>query len=63
MFSTTDNKRSSELPFFDATKIIRHTKIKCHSNPYDKEWEGYFKERTKGKLAKQENISKLATVN
>lgn len=62
VFSTTGNKRSWVLPLFDATKIIRHTKIKCHSNPYDKDWEGYFKERAKGKLAKHENFSKLATV-
>jgi len=61
VFSTTDKIRTCELPLFDATKIIRHTKIKSLSNPYDKVWEGYFKERAKGRLAKQGNISKLAT--
>lgn len=60
-FVATDKKQTSELPLFDATKIIRHTKIKSLSNPYDKEWEGYFNEREKGRLAKHENIRKLAT--
>lgn len=63
VFSTTDKKQVCKLPLFDATKIIRHTKIKCLSNPYDKEWEDYFKERAKGRPAKHENISKLAAVN
>jgi len=61
VFSTTDNKQICELPLFDATKIIRHTKIKSLSNPYDKEWEAYFRGRAKDMLAKHENISKLAT--
>jgi len=61
VFSTTDKKQTCELPLFDATKIIRHTKIKSLSNPYDKEWEGYFRERAKGRLVKHENIRKLAT--
>lgn len=61
VFSATDNKQICELPLFDATKIIRHTKIKSLSNPYDKEWEGYFRERAKGRLVKHENIRKLAT--
>ena len=63
VFSSTDKKKIGELPLFGATKIIRHTKIKSLSNPYDKEWGGYFKERAKGRLAKHENISKLAMVN
>jgi RNA-directed DNA polymerase len=63
VFSVTDKKKTSELPLFDATKIIRHVKIKSLSNPYDKEWEGYFKERAKGRLTKHGNISKLATAN
>jgi len=60
IFSATDKKQACELPLFDATKIIRHTKIKNLSNPYDKEWEGYFRERTKRRLTKQLNISKSA---
>lgn len=60
VFSATDKKQTCELPLFDATKIIRHTKIKNLSNPYDKEWEGYFRERTKRRLKKHQNISKLA---
>ena len=63
VFSSTDKKKICELPLFGATKIIRHAKIKSLSNPYDKEWEGYFKERAKGRLAKHENISKLAMLN
>ena len=60
VFSVTDKKQTCELPLFDATKIIRHTKIKCLSNPYDKEWEGYFRNRAKGRLSKHENIRQLA---
>jgi RNA-directed DNA polymerase len=45
VFSVTDKKKTYELPLFDAVKVIRHTKIKSLSNPYDKEWENYFKER------------------
>lgn len=63
VFSTTEKRKTSELPLFDATKIIRHVKIKNLSNPYDKEWEDYFKERTKGKLAKHSTICKLAPAN
>ena len=61
IFSATDKKHICELPLFDATKIIRHIKIKSLSNPYDKEWDDYFKERAKSRLAKHKNISKLAT--
>ncbi len=61
VFSATDKTHVCELPLFDATKIIRHIKIKNLSNPYDKEWEGYFIDRAKGRLAKHENISKLAS--
>lgn len=61
VFSATDKTHVCELPLFDATKIIRHIKIKNLSNPYDKEWEGYLIDRAKGRLAKHENISKLAS--
>jgi len=63
VFSTSDKMQAIELPLFDATKIIRHTKIKCHSNPYDKAWEGYFTEIAKVRFAKQLNISILAKIN
>lgn len=63
IFAVTDGKQTFELPFFDATKIIRHTKINSHSNPYDKEWEDYFKVRTKGTFSRFANSSKLATAN
>jgi RNA-directed DNA polymerase len=58
-FSVTDKEKPFTLPLFDATKIIRHTKIKCRSNPYDKEWEGYFLEREKCKMVNR----KLANSN
>jgi len=45
VFMATDKAKQIELPRFDATKIIRHNKIKSHSNPYDKNWDGYFEER------------------
>ena len=32
-----------------STKIIRHVKIKGEANPYDPEWEAYFKNRHKNK--------------
>ena len=41
----TDGKQHIELPRFDATKIIRHIKIKSQSNPYDKAWDDYFEKR------------------
>ena len=59
VFMTSDNKPLTELPRFDATKIIRHNKIKSHSNPYDKNWNGYFEERARKRLDKNKNISKL----
>lgn len=34
-----------ELIKADATKIIRHTKIKKEANPYSSEWQTYFEER------------------
>ena len=62
VFSTADKEQICKLPLFDATKIIRHTKIKSLSNPYDKEWDGYFKDRASKRLINREIISKLATV-
>ena len=50
VFSTTDKKLKGALPLFDATKIIRHTKIKKHANPYDKDWVEYFNKREKGTI-------------
>ncbi len=45
VFMATDRKQPIELPRFDATKIIRHNKIKSQSNPYDKAWDEYFEKR------------------
>ena len=53
VFSTTDKKQTSELLLFDAIKIIRHIKIKSIANPYDKDWDDYFKTRAIEKRAKQ----------
>jgi RNA-directed DNA polymerase len=60
VFMTTDIAKQIELPRFDATKIIRHNKIICYSNPYDKFWDGYFEQRAKKPFAKHKIISKLA---
>ena len=62
VFSTADKERIYKLPLFDATKIIRHTKIKSLSNPYDKQWDGYFKDRARKRLAISKIISKPAIV-
>ncbi len=59
VFSTSDKKNAIELPLFGATKIIRHIKIKRLSNPFDKEWENYFIEREKARVAKRLIISKF----
>lgn len=63
VFMQADGKQTSELPLFDATRIIRHTKVKCLANPYDKDWYKYFDQRDKSKLARHKNMSKLASVN
>jgi RNA-directed DNA polymerase len=44
-FGTSGCKKQIVLPRFDATKIVRHTKIISHSNPFDLKWENYFVER------------------
>jgi RNA-directed DNA polymerase len=41
----TENGKLLELLRADATKIIRHTKIRKKANPYDPEWNLYFEER------------------
>jgi len=61
VFSTSDKLQAIELPLFDATKIIRHSKIKCLSNPYDEAWDSYFLEKAKGRIAKRLNFSNNAT--
>jgi len=63
VFHTTDNAKQFILPRFDATKIIRHTKIKNAANPYDKVWNDYFEHRGTSNLAKHKFISKLAMAN
>ncbi|MEX2511843.1 MAG: group II intron maturase-specific domain-containing protein [Cyclobacteriaceae bacterium] len=56
VFATTESGRTFELPLFEAVKIRRHVKIKSHSNPYDKEWEDYFKDR----MARRKTYSNTA---
>ncbi|MCP4265348.1 MAG: group II intron reverse transcriptase/maturase [Candidatus Brocadiaceae bacterium] len=50
VFTTTDKKLKGALPLFDATKIIRHTKIRKYANPFDKNWVEYFNNRKRGRL-------------
>lgn len=64
VFMASDKKRQIELHRFDATKIIRHVKIKAHANPYDKDWHGYFEERMKKEqFVNSWNISKFRHAN
>ncbi|WP_158857372.1 group II intron maturase-specific domain-containing protein [Lunatibacter salilacus] len=46
VFAAGEKGKTFELPLFEASKIRRHVKIRNNSNPYDREWDGYFKERT-----------------
>lgn len=41
----TESGEMKELLRADATKIIRHIKIRKEANPYDPEWDVYFEER------------------
>lgn len=41
----TENGEMKELLRADATKIIRHIKIRKEANPYDPKWDVYFEER------------------
>lgn len=52
VFSASDKMQAIELPLFDATKIIWHTKIKSLSNPYDEAWDSYFLEKSQSKNCK-----------
>ncbi|MDO9341500.1 MAG: hypothetical protein Q7T72_13365, partial [Bacteroidales bacterium] len=52
VFATTGNRKQIELPRFDAIKIIRHRKIICLSNPYNRKWDNYFAERVRNRLVK-----------
>jgi RNA-directed DNA polymerase len=63
VFMTTDNEKQIVLPRFDATKIIRHNKIRNNANPYDRNWDDYFELRARKRFAKHEIISKLAKAN
>ncbi len=41
----SDKGELTELLRADATKIVRHVKIRKDANPYDRKWEMYFEER------------------
>ncbi len=60
VFACTDNNVIRMIPRFDATRIVRHTKVKSKANLYDKDWESYFTKREEKRLARCRNISKLA---
>ena len=62
-FMTQDKHRPVILPRFDATRIIRHTKIKSEANPYDKEWAKYFEKRDKKHIGIQNKMDILAYAN
>jgi RNA-directed DNA polymerase len=62
-FASTGNKKQIVLPRFDATKIVRHTKIINHSNPFNSKWDNYFAERGRKRLVKLKNSSKLVNDN
>ena len=61
VFMATDKSKQYILPRFDATRVVRHNKIKCLANPYDKDWDNYFEKRAAKRTVKQRNISTLAT--
>lgn len=51
VFAAHDEKnRLVQLVSASKTKIIRHVKIKSDANPYLREWDDYFKQRTKDVL-------------
>lgn len=56
------NGRSLNYVSIGSLKIVRHVKIMSHSNPYDKEWESYFKERAMKQSAKYKSTSKVVKV-
>ncbi|MFP3470718.1 hypothetical protein R0J90_11815, partial [Micrococcus sp. SIMBA_144] len=60
VFAATDRDKTFELPLFEAAKIRRHVKIRSNSNPYDREWEAYFKERTARRKTYQNTVKKAS---
>ena len=60
---TQDKHSPVILPRFDATRIIRHTKIKSEANPYNKEWAKYFEKRDKKHIGIQNKMDILAYAN
>ncbi len=60
VFAATDRDKTFELPLFEAAKIRRHVKIRSNSNPYDREWETYFKERTARRKTYQNTVKKAS---
>lgn len=62
-FAIAGNKKQIVLPRFDATKIVRHTKIISLANPFDSRWDNYFVDRDRKRHVKLKNIGKLVYDN
>ena len=59
VFSAKTGNMDYELRRFDKTKIKRHIKIKSASNPFDTDWQEYFKNRKAYKSEKIINFGHL----
>jgi len=46
-----------KLAHFENTKIVRHIKVKSIANPYDSDWQEYFKERQERKQKRKNSLS------
>ena len=46
-----------KLAHFENTKIVRHIKVKSIANPYDSEWQDYFKERQERRQKRKKILS------
>lgn len=58
--STMKEKKLIKLTYPSEIKIQRHVKIQSHANPYNPEWDAYFKKRAallRNKLEKREDNS------
>ena len=46
-----------KLAHFENTKIVRHIKVRSIANPYDSDWQEYFKERQERKQKRKNSLS------
>jgi RNA-directed DNA polymerase len=60
VFASSVKSAKQQLPRFDATHIVRHIKVMSQSNPYHKDWEAYFEQRARKRIANFGKKSKLA---